>query len=358
MTKAFLLTLFLASCSFSSAWYPNEINYLEGHDTHEVTNSPRPHTFLKKDDFPEALDWCNINGKSYCTKALNQHIPQYCGSCWAHGALSSLADRIKIARGGSGVDINLSVQFILNCGKGIAGSCKGGSHTGTYQLIHGKGYIPYETCLVYEACSSDMDNECKQRDFTCKAENICRTCFVEKHGTEGHKNTTFKCKKVDRFPNATVLEYGKVSGYHNMKAEIYARGPIACSLNAGPIANYTGGIVNDPYSSKKTNHVVSIVGWGVAADGIEYWRIRNSWGEYYGHMGFLYLKAGENQLGVESSCAWATPGVFTDMQSDFGCHEDGTGCNDFRGQHYYLNDGARTGVVGKLAMESKLMSVY
>lgn len=165
-------------------------------------------------------------------------------------------------------------------------------------------------------------------------------------------------KKVDRFPNATVLEYGKVSGYHNMKAEIYARGPIACSLNAGPIANYTGGIVNDPYSSKKTNHVVSIVGWGVAADGIEYWRIRNSWGEYYGHMGFLYLKAGENQLGVESSCAWATPGVFTDMQSDFGCHEDGTGCNDFRGQHYYLNDGARTGVVGKLAMESKLMSVY
>jgi len=31
----------------------------------------------------------------------------------AHGALSSLADRIKIARLGQGDDINLSIQFIL-----------------------------------------------------------------------------------------------------------------------------------------------------------------------------------------------------------------------------------------------------
>jgi len=50
-----------------------------------------------------------------------QHLPQYCGSCWAHGALSSLADRIKIARLGQGDDINLAIQFILNCGGKFAG---------------------------------------------------------------------------------------------------------------------------------------------------------------------------------------------------------------------------------------------
>lgn len=37
---------------------------------------------------------------------------------WAHGALSALADRIKIARNAVGDDINLSIQYLLNCGGG------------------------------------------------------------------------------------------------------------------------------------------------------------------------------------------------------------------------------------------------
>lgn len=63
-------------------------------------------------------------------------FPQYCGSCWAHGALSSLADRIKIARKAQGPDVNLAVQYILNCGNGIAGSCHGGSATGGSLPLH------------------------------------------------------------------------------------------------------------------------------------------------------------------------------------------------------------------------------
>ena len=127
-----------------------------------------------------------------------------CGSCWAHGAISALGDRIKIARGAIGDDINLSIQYILNCGGEVAGSCHGGYHTGVYQLIKEVGYVPYDTCMPYMACSEEStEGFCPHVDTTCANQNICRTC-----DTFGGMGGT--CTEIDFFPNATVAEYGMV----------------------------------------------------------------------------------------------------------------------------------------------------
>jgi len=300
---------------------------MEGHTVREHYSKPLPHTYIAEEDLPDNFYWGNVSGHSYLTHNLNQHIPQYCGSCWAHGALSSLADRIKITNS-SKDEINLSVQHILNCAGNVAGSCHGGSHTGVYEFIHShSGYVAYDTCQPYLACSKESsEGFCKHVDTKCSAENKCRTCdtFAGMGGA---------CTEIDFFPNATISEYGTytiltspTSIKHKLQAEIYARGPVATGVNAEPLLKYTGGIVrNTNPLNMMVNHIVSITGWGTdPKTGDVFWIVRNSWGEYWGEMGSFRILAGHNSLGIEMEVAWATPSTFT--VQNYPCYEDGTNC--------------------------------
>ena len=124
-----------------------------------------------------------------------------------------------------------------------------------------------------------------------------------------------------------------MTGVDQMKSEIFARGPISCSLNSESTAfdEYTGGIVTcqglvgeggkivastaggDPACKYKgTDHVVVIAGWGVdAATGTEYWVGRNSYGTRWGEGaggGWFRLKMHTDELNMEShACTWGTP---------------------------------------------------
>merc|ERR1712178_113346 len=287
------------------------------------TVSPLPQDYIKDEDVPDELNWCDKDGVNYCTKSLNKHIPQYCGSCWAHGAVSALGDRIKISRKGKGIDINLSVQHILNCGE--VGSCHGGSVDGPYQWIHqistktGSG-ISYDTSNPYMACSSESDQGiCKGQDWSCTPENVARTC------------STFPpsgfCGPITSYPNATISEFGSVSGASNMAKEIMARGPITCGIDAAAILKYDGGIVSTP--GEGIDHVISVVGWGKEGSK-QYWIVRNSWGEFWGEMGYIRVEKGNNAVSLEEQCAWAVPDKFTggflETSTNFKCFEDGTNC--------------------------------
>ena len=311
--RSIMIASLAACCSATHIWSKEE-EVAAGYAGDRVT-SPQPKDYIKTEDLPTNFSWKNVNGVNYLTKNLNQHIPQYCGSCWAHASVSSLGDRIKIARKAKGIDINLSVQHILNCGTG--GSCHGGSALKTFEWIHNNAEgVVYDTCQPYVACSKEShEGFCQSVDTTCKPDNVCRTCstFTSMGGA---------CNEINRFPNATVNEYARITGDDAMMKEIYARGPIACNIASHPLHEYHGGITSGKCPATGTDHVVSVVGFG-EEEGKQFWIVRNSWGEFWGEMGFFRIERG-NDLCLNTACAWSTPGAFT--ETNFPCNEDGGNC--------------------------------
>jgi len=93
-----------------------------------------------------------------------------------------------------------------------------------------------------------------------------------------------------------------------MMQEIYARGPIACGIDATPLFDaHTGtGVFSEPTPTvfDDINHIISVVGWGVQ-EGTKYWWVRNSWGSAWGESGFVKVERGVNMIQIEADCAWA-----------------------------------------------------
>merc|ERR1712217_449247 len=105
--------------------------------------------------------------------------------------------------------------------------------------------IPDETCQNYMAQSHphQMNPEW----------NTCYSC-----------NTDGSCYKVHEndYDLYTVQEYGYVAGSVHMKSEIYARGPIACSMYVDQgFQGYEGGIYSSP-TEEDADYLVTLVGWG------------------------------------------------------------------------------------------------
>ena len=276
-----------------------------------MTSRP-PHTLLSAGDLPPAFWWGNVSGTNFLTPTRQQHLPRYCGSCWAFATLTALSDRLKIARAAAWPEVVLSPQVVINCRGG--GSCNGGDPTGVYEYMSTEG-LPDETCQPYIATNG-----------VCSDLGICDTCSP---GRDGQPFLPGTCAPVANFTRYTLEEYGDVgdtlavSNALAMKAEIYARGPIACGISVtAKFEAYTYSAESPVFSQKRLlalpNHVIEVTGWGVLDDGTEYWIARNSWGQSWAANGFINIKAHGDNLGLERTCTFGVPTLMAPHAPDAG----------------------------------------
>ena len=88
-------------------------------------------------EVPASYDIRDIGGVNFATINKNQHIPYYCGSCWAQATTSVLSDRINLMRKNRFPAIVLAAQAVVNCvtANETAG-CNGGDPLAAFAWMH------------------------------------------------------------------------------------------------------------------------------------------------------------------------------------------------------------------------------
>ncbi len=260
----------------------------------EKGNTPRSWDVVKAKDLPKVVDWRNMDGRNYMSWNKNQHIPTYCGSCWAQGSTSAIADRFNIfLKDKATTPVGLDAQVMINCNEG--GDCNGGNPGGVYEYAYETG-IPHSSCEQYVAHNVN----------SCTPLDICRDCTWPP--CPAGKTCLDKCKAVD-YKKYYVSDYYSFSGAEKMKTELYKYGPISCGVDAtSKFDAYTGGIYSESLLFPMINHEISVIGYGVDdKSGEEYWIGRNSWGTYWGEWGFFRIKMHSDNLGIENDCTAGIP---------------------------------------------------
>jgi len=85
---------------------------------------------------------------------------------------------------------------------------------------------------------------------------------------------------------------------------------VTVAVNAGTslFQHYSKGIMQASHSKCNPNdldHAVLTVGYG-SEDGLDYWKVKNSWDDSWGEDGYFRIERGSNTCGIEADAQTAT----------------------------------------------------
>lgn len=205
----------------------------------------------------DSVDWTT---KGVVTPVKNQGN---CGSCWSFSTTGSVEGAVALK---TSKLISLSEQQLVSCDRYAAG-CGGAPslHAGYQYIIKNKG-IGTEESYPYASGAGNVPG----------------------------------CKQV---PSVTTISNYKMvpKGIEPMMAAVNQQ-PISIGVDADQAAfqNYQSGIIRTG-CGQSLDHAVLLVGYGTD-NGVDYWKVKNSWGSDWGEEGYLRIARGpSDQCGVTGS---------------------------------------------------------
>jgi len=217
--------------------------------------------------YPLAIDWRNRDGHNWVTSVKNQG--EDCGSCVSFAALATLESLTRIEQNQPDKDVDLSEMDICNCHYYFDGipCCSYWYNSSACSYLWNNG-APDEVCWPYEPINMSCSN----------------TCY----------NWQERAVKI--------TNYGYIWGEEACKTCV-AIAPILAEMAVyDDFSSYIDGIYEytwDEDGQINGYHAVCIVGYNANNWPLNYWIVKNSWGDDdWGEEGFARIKMGE--CGIET----------------------------------------------------------
>jgi len=256
-----------------------------------ATHIPPAHVYL-----PEEVDWRKHGA---VTAVKNQGL---CGSCWAFATTGALEGQHFRKTGDL---ISLSEQQLIDCSFGFPNYKDGNKGCGGGLPDYAFAYIKENHGLETEEMYPYIDKYTVAPDTRLKEE------IYELFGRH-------RCKFSPRYVEATDKGWMDIhqGNEHMLKAAVATKGPVAVAIHVPDnkkLVHYEQGIYQDEECDpKKLNHAVLVVGYGSdwqmtydkqtykqSTEKIDYWLIKNSWGEEWGDNGYFKLRRNaDNMCGI------------------------------------------------------------